>query len=215
MSAKGNFSIEKAVEKHGDWYDYSQVNYVNSNTKVKILCPKHGEFWQTPNEHINRGSGCILCSYEKNANLRSSCSERFIKQTNAKQGNIYDYSKVDYSTSRIKVIVVCDKHGEFEQVPYRHLNGSGCPKCADELSAMKRALTAEEFKENAKSIHGDKYEYILDGYVNGDSSIRIKCQKHGEFTQKAKYHLASNGCYKCSVENAYIDRKSTRLNSSH
>lgn len=53
--------IEKAREVHGDKYDYSQVEYINSKTKVCIICPKHGEFWQTPQNHL-AGYDCIKCS---------------------------------------------------------------------------------------------------------------------------------------------------------
>ena len=49
--------IEKATNVHGDKYDYSKVNYINSTTKVCIICPKHGEFWQTPSNHL-QGSKC-------------------------------------------------------------------------------------------------------------------------------------------------------------
>ena len=53
--------IKKAKEVHGDKYDYSKVEYKNTSTKVCIICPEHGEFWQTPNEHL-QGHGCRKCS---------------------------------------------------------------------------------------------------------------------------------------------------------
>ena len=55
--------IEKARKVHGDKYDYSKVEYVNSNTKVRIICPIHGEFLQTPCNHLN-GQTCYKCSRE-------------------------------------------------------------------------------------------------------------------------------------------------------
>ena len=54
--------IEKARKVHGNKYDYSKVEYVNTNTKVCIICPIHGEFWQTPNSHL-QGYGCKKCTY--------------------------------------------------------------------------------------------------------------------------------------------------------
>ena len=53
--------IQKARAKHGDFYDYSLVDYVNAHTKVKIVCPKHGEFMQNPASHFTR-SGCPACA---------------------------------------------------------------------------------------------------------------------------------------------------------
>ena len=54
--------IEKAKKIHGDKYDYSKVEYINSRTKVCIICPIHGEFWQTPDKHLNRKQGCNECA---------------------------------------------------------------------------------------------------------------------------------------------------------
>lgn len=55
--------IEKARKVHGDKYDYSNVEYVNSNTKVRIICTQHGEFLQKPNDHLS-GKGCKWCGYD-------------------------------------------------------------------------------------------------------------------------------------------------------
>ena len=52
--------IEKARRVHGDKYDYSKVEYIDAGTKVKIICPKCGEFLQTAREHL-RGHGCPKC----------------------------------------------------------------------------------------------------------------------------------------------------------
>lgn len=56
--------IEKARQIHGDKYDYSKVEYVNNKTNVCIICPEHGEFWQTPHNHL-KGKGCPICSESK------------------------------------------------------------------------------------------------------------------------------------------------------
>lgn len=59
LSNKENF-IKKSRQVHGDRYDYSRVNYVNNVTKVEIICPEHGSFWQLPKTH-KRGRGCHKC----------------------------------------------------------------------------------------------------------------------------------------------------------
>lgn len=56
--------ITKAMLVHGNRYDYSKVEYKNSSTSVPIICPKHGEFWQKPNDHLN-GHGCPTCNESK------------------------------------------------------------------------------------------------------------------------------------------------------
>ena len=55
---KTEIFIEKARKIHGDKYDYSKAEYINARTKTCIICPKHGEFWQIPYSHINRG--CVI-----------------------------------------------------------------------------------------------------------------------------------------------------------
>lgn len=56
--------IAKAKEIHGDKYDYSKVHYERNNRKVCIICPKHGEFWQSPLSHT-QGNGCHKCKQTK------------------------------------------------------------------------------------------------------------------------------------------------------
>lgn len=117
--------IQKAKEAHGDKYDYSLVEYKNSSTKIKIICPKHGVFEQTPNNHL-RGCGCLSCSFLNKA----SAKEQFIEKARKVHGNKYDYSLVDYKNNYTKIKIICSKHGVFEQAPDCHLRlGAGCPHC--------------------------------------------------------------------------------------
>jgi len=113
----------KAV--HGDIYDYSLVEYVNSKTKVKIICRKdnHGIFEQTPNSHLN-GKGCFRCFGIKKQN-----TYEFIKKSIYTHGDKYDYSLVKYVNSRTIVKIICPIHSVFEQTPYNHILSMGCPKC--------------------------------------------------------------------------------------
>jgi hypothetical protein len=55
--------IEKSKLIHGNKYDYSKVSYINTRTKVEIVCLKHGIFRQKPNSHLN-GNGCERCTYK-------------------------------------------------------------------------------------------------------------------------------------------------------
>jgi hypothetical protein len=52
--------IARAILIHGDKYNYSKVNYVKRNTIVIITCKIHGDFPQTPNDHL-QGCGCVKC----------------------------------------------------------------------------------------------------------------------------------------------------------
>lgn len=61
MSITTKEFIERASKVHNGKYDYSKTVYVNNYTKVCIICPEHGEFWQRPNNHI-LNHGCSKCS---------------------------------------------------------------------------------------------------------------------------------------------------------
>ena len=184
--------IAKAREVHGDKYDYSKVEYVGALTKVCIICPEHGEFWQEANSHL-RGQGCPKCKYEK----QTSSTEEFIQKAHKVHGDKYDYSKVEYVGALTKVCIICPEHGEFWQIPSAHLRGQGCPKC----KAKKQTCTTDEFIAKAKKIHGDKYDYSKVNYVNRKTKVCIICPKHGEFWQTPNHHLSGCGCPKCGVEN--------------
>ena len=131
--------ITKSKEKHGDNYDYSKVEYINSQTKVNIICKTHGEFEQIPNNHI-RGKGCIKCS----GNYKYSTDE-WIIMAKELHGDNYDYSKAIYKNANEKIIIICKIHGEFKQTPRQHLNGSGCIKCGIISSTNKQTFSKEEF----------------------------------------------------------------------
>lgn len=60
--------IKRSNQVHNNFYDYSKINYINATTKVKIICLKHGEFHQTPKDHINQTQGCPKCKNSKGEN---------------------------------------------------------------------------------------------------------------------------------------------------
>lgn len=192
------FPIEKAIEKHGNKYDYSKVEYVNTKTKVCIVCPVHGDFFQTPNDHVSGGKGCIDCGFASNALKRSKSVDKFIEDARKLHGDKYDYSKVVYKTARIKVKIICPIHGVFEQTPDSHLRNAGCPDCGYERSGKASASNIHEFIEKANIVHNNKYDYSKTVYVTGDTDAIITCPIHGDFPQKPKDHLRS-GCYECGL----------------
>lgn len=117
--------IKKAVSIHGDKYNYSRVRYINSSTKVEIICPIHGSFWQTPNMHIGcHKRGCPSCGGTKKMTIKE-----FVEKARKIHSDKYDYSLVEYKNNKAKVKLICPKHGLFEITPNQHLRGDGCPAC--------------------------------------------------------------------------------------
>ena len=196
-----NDFIDKAHNIHGDKYDYSKVEYINSQTKICIVCPEHGEFWQAPNNHINQKQGCPKCTHRS---FKLTFQE-FVVNARKIHGDKYDYSKVDYINNRTKVCIICPEHGEFWQTPYKHISGQGCPKCKG------KNKTTKDFIKEAKEIHGNKYDYSKVEYINSDTKVCIICPEHGEFWQTPHSHLSGSSCFKCSKnlklnKHSFIDK---------
>lgn len=188
--------VRKAKKAHGDKYDYSKVEYVNTYVNVTILCPVHGEFHQMPNHHV-KGSGCWKCTGKSPLNTNT-----FIKRVKDVHGDRYDYSVTDYINTHSNIDIVCKKHGIFKQRASDHLNGSGCPECGIESRANLARNTTESFIEKAKEVHGNKYDYSKFKYIDCKTKGIIVCSEHGEFLQKPNSHLNGSGCNKCGYERA-------------
>lgn len=189
MDTKTIEFIKKAKKIHGDRYSYDNVNYINNHTKVQLFCQKHGSFMQAPNKHLS-GSKCRKCAH-------SLTTEEFITRSNEMHSGIYSYLSTVYKNSKEKVVINCPIHGDFEQLPKSHLNGSGCSKCANKSRSNKLIKTTTQFIEEAKEVHGDKYDYSKVEYKGGNDKVKIFCQSHGEFLQDPSGHLQGHGCLKC------------------
>lgn len=136
-----NEFISKAIIAHINCaYDYSLVKYVNTDTKVKIICLKHGIFEQTPHNHMN-GQNCKKCGYEIVTSKQKYDTSKFINKAKEIHGDKYDYSLVDFINSRIKVKIICKKHNYiFEQTPSNHIQGAGCRRCKSSYGEAKVEL---------------------------------------------------------------------------
>lgn len=178
----------KAKLKHGDRYDYSEVEYINNTTKVCIICREHGKFFQAPVKHV-RGQNCPKCA--KNKKLTTA---EFIDKAIFIHGSFYDYSQVSYRNIDAKIDIICPHHGLFSQIPYDHLQGHGCIKCGN------HNLTQEEFIAMAINKYGEFYDYSLVDYKNKKTAVTIICRKHGQFQQTPLKHLhpTARGCTFCA-----------------
>ena len=178
--------IREASGIHNNKYDYSKTNYIKTKMKIEIICPIHGSFWQTPNNHLSQKQGCPKCGGTKKIT-----TEEFISKANLSQDYLYNYSKSNYVNNKTKIEIICDKHGSFWQTPQDHLKGSGCPKCKGWNK------TTKEFINEAVSLHGNIYNYSKTNYIKSSSKVEIICDKHGSFWQTPNNHLRGAGCGKC------------------
>ena len=199
--------IENFKQVHGDKFDYSKVNYVNSTTKITVICKIHGEFAINPKHHKN-GVGCKKCYFESRSIKKS---EFLIKAINH-FGDIYDYTQFEIIPARNeKVPIRCKIHNiVFLQEPRNHMRGhTGCPKCKiirqTDLKKDATSVKAQEqqnklFIQEAIKTHSNRYDYSESKYIKSNTKCKIICKEHGEFWQTPSNHLKGSKCPLCSKE---------------
>lgn len=197
MSRKLNTDefITNCVNKFGNEYDYSLVNYNGNKTKVKIICNIHGVFEQTPNNHLSKCHKCPKCS------IKYKDTNRFINDSVKVHGNKYDYSLSEYKSAESVIKIICKEHGIFEQIARIHSSGSGCTLCSN----SKYRLNFEDLILRFNTIHNNKYDYSLVNFINTRTKIKIICKEHGIFEQKPNSHLFGKGCPICRESKGEIN----------
>lgn len=192
--------LKRAREIHGEKYKYDESTYKNVSTKMRIICPIHGEFWQTPSSHVNERNGCKKCGTEESRKKRKTGTEEFVRRAREVHGDKYDYSKVEYVSDKKEVCIICPIHGEFWQTPSKHIHRQhGCPICGlTKRWNDRKNRTTEEFIVNAKKVHGEKYDYSKTVYEYCKKKVTITCLEHGDFKQTPNKHLLGQGCPICS-----------------
>lgn len=202
--SKDEFII-MARQIHGDKYNYDKVIYTINTAKVIIICPEHGEFNQTPGNHL-RNHGCPQCGVKTQAknNANKYTFDDFVKSAREKHGLDYDYEcgRDTFKNLHENVTIKCNNcNNIFEVRPEKHIGRMfGCKKCSmNGVSKISiRWLDYIAKIENIKIQHGmNEGEYKLpdldlkvDGYCYETNTVY---EFHG-----CVYH----GCIKCFNANA-------------
>lgn len=122
--------VNKSKIKHNNKYDYSLVEYVDSDTKVNIVCPIHGIFKVTPRQHMYRKTGCNKCAVDRSKLTNTKTTEQFIIDAIKVHGNKYSYEHTEYINAHTPLRINCLTHGIFQQAPNVHTyHKAGCPSC--------------------------------------------------------------------------------------
>jgi hypothetical protein len=200
--------LERARKKHGDAYDYSEVEFVDNNTKVSIRCKKHDiKIWQTPKSH-KKYTGCPMCTKEIKSGQGLKDTAHFITRARTVHGDRYDYSESVYSGFFAKVTIKCPKHGKFQQRASDHYSGRGCHKCGVEAYSQKLRIAPSTFFKKCRKVHGDRYDYSETVYTGAAEPITFRCPLHGEITMLARDHLShKHGCKVCGYKRNAEARK--------
>lgn len=212
------YKIEELIEKanliHNKKYTYDISTYTKKTNKMRIICPIHGEFWQSLQQHINKKQGCPICGKDKPKHRtkysKRVSKEEYLELVNNKFGNKYKYNLDQYKNLSSSISIECPEHGIFKQNAYYHLNSkSGCPKCSFKQLSESNMSCTTDFIEKACKIHGDKYDYSKVEYIDVKTKVCIICHEHGEFWQLPYNHLTGNGCPECGKQRTNNSNKMT------
>lgn len=151
--------IEKAKIIHNNKFDYSKVVYTSSHSKVKIICPYHGEFEQRACDHINQQQGCPTCSH----NIPWTHEQYSLKSNNL-YGDKFEIV-TEYIGMKHPLTLRCKIHGEFTvKKAETHLKHSGaCPECwyLGKLENLKPGNISKVEKEWLDSLSVPERQYKL------------------------------------------------------
>lgn len=198
MSIPWNVYMEDLHKIHNNKYDYSKVIWKGVDVDIIVICPIHGDFEIRPADH-KRERECQKCSKETHIQYNKLDTEEFIKKSIEIWRNKYDYSKTNYIDSNNKVIIICSRHGEFEQLPSNHYN-YGCGDCGRELNTRNIELKEQcklNFEIKANKIHNNTYDYSKANYIDSVTKLIVICKKHGDFNISPNNHLRGKACPKC------------------
>lgn len=162
--------------------DCSKVEYKGKDIKVTLICPIHGEFKKRPGELLDKRKTCACpeCSKDRISIGKMDTFEGFVDKARQIHGNKYQY--LNYKGSKVPSKIICQIHGEFEQLPSRHLQGHGCQKCkSSHLENEIRVLLENngvKFKEQYKQqwLGLQSIDFYLPEY-----KIGIECQGKQHF----------------------------------
>lgn len=182
--------VRKAIIVHNGKYDYSLVLYENGRTRVPIVCPEHGVWYQTPENHL-AGKGCQRCGYERVRIARRTTNYEDIKVPGFTWvGNEYVHQN---SNTEWK----CNNCGYVRMASYRTMinrDPPGCPIC----NPTSISLTVEIFTLRSQNVHSQRYDYSKVKLIDSRTKVEIVCPTHGSFWQQPTSHMSGVGCPQCN-----------------
>jgi len=190
--------VKKFNTIHNSNYQYAIEKYKGYNSRLEIVCLKHGVFKLKPATHM-KGVGCPEC--EGKLFIEKGDTKNFIIKANDIHKNEYFYTNTIFTKLTDKVFISCQKHGEFQQLAFEHLNGRGCPSCAAISRGKALSISKQDTIKKFNTVHKNKYSYPPFEINEGvKTKILIECPMHGSFYQSISSHKSGAGCLQCANE---------------
>ncbi len=191
--------VQRATETHKNFYLYDKVVYHTSHDYVIITCPLHGVFKQKAYRHL-QGGGCSTCGIQK----RTKSQQQWITEAIKVHGEKYDYSLVKYEATDKKVIIICPKHGKFEQEAQSHVRGHGCVKCSNDKRGGRGGVYCDSYFSRRSNEQGYFYLALFENKQERFTKIGItKLPFNQRFSSQQQYKITPLLNEKMTLLDAY------------
>ena len=210
-------ALTPARKPHGGKFEYDMTTYENSRKPMRIICPKHGEFWASMNKHKYSKHGCSKCGQEKlvekTINSRKG-SDVVIPKFIERFGDRYDFSKAAFEKSSDIFTVICREHGEFQTTATRlGVATVGCPVCARLVANKNTMLSLDKVHAKLHKKHGDKYTFgNIVRKQGSDRKVRyinVTCPTHGTNLQLLATTKTGYACRDCAIDSRADEARKT------
>lgn len=199
---ESNVFIIQANEVHDGKYEYliNKDEWIGSQTKIRIVCPFHGEFLQIASVH--KRSGCRECGKIKRGLATRITFDAFLEKATERWGDRFEYFRDEWIAMEVKTVIRCLEHGRFNMLPRDHLNKKyGCGKCGDEAIGRQKRTTVEQLVTKAETIYGkNTYDYSRVVTKSYNHLITVICPQHGSFERRMSKFLLGRGCPTCKLQ---------------
>ena len=206
--------ISRSNNIHNNKYDYSKVEYVNNKTKVCIICPEHGEFWQTPKNHL-LGQGCPICGEEIARKCKKNDYQKFIDRFIKTFGDIaeFPYINDEYENRNSTITYVCKKCGKAHKkvASYIFANKTIC-ECyrvkeprqnivfEHKPIISSRLISADVIESRIKELYPTIEMIGKNDYKNTSTKVLFRCTScNNEFYRKPNTFLCSKLKTPCPI----------------
>lgn len=202
---KNSYFINKVLEIFPDFLEYNTMlsDYTKRCNNI-LFNTKYGVCKITPGVLLNGSDFSILAAVNKTEYFKNLLFDNYPNYIN-------DYIIIGEYKDKKSNILVNTKYGLCQLTPDNLLRGA--------IPTIKSAINKTEFFINqAKEIHGDKYDYSLVEYKSAKTKILIICEEHDIFEQTPDGHLSDRGCPICGYggnwweDSVWVDAGKTSKN---
>lgn len=199
--------INRALEIHGDSYDYSEFYPESVKSKSRVTCNFTGESWMiTPDNLVNNKRGCPCCKGRRISESKTMPYEQALSRLQSKHPHITIVEDT-YNGFSKTCEMICEEHGLFCSDPEQvYSSPHGCIQCVEDTGYNRhRPMSQDEFLDKALKLKPN-LDFSESVYKSLNEKINYRCKKHPDELLSARagnvlYHY-KYGCDICAKESA-------------